>query len=106
MPPVAGATTGTMGVPPRRSGRTRTVVNYAPQVAAEERKRPTVSRAESPLTDPESDQVAEPPPKKKRRRRANLTEPVVYDIPPVETKTTSFKGTDWVSMHACSRVYK
>ena len=48
---------------------------------------------ESPLTELESEGSAEPPPKKKRGRRVKVTEPVVYHIPPVETKTTTFKGT-------------
>ena len=103
MPPVAGVTTGTMGL--RRSGRTRTVVNYAHQVTVEEREGPIDTAVESPLTDLGSEGVAESPPKKKRRKRTNVIEPVVYDIPPVETKTTSFKGMDGVSMGAYSRVY-
>ncbi|KAI0634612.1 UV-endonuclease UvdE-domain-containing protein [Trametes polyzona] len=53
---------------------------------------------ESPLTElgddgPAADGEEEPvSPKKKRTRRKKNAEPVVYDIPPVETKTTTFKG--------------
>ncbi|KAL7284751.1 hypothetical protein ACG7TL_002058 [Trametes sanguinea] len=49
---------------------------------------------ESPLTELDEDvPVEEEAPKKKRAvRRKKNTEPVVYDIPPVETKTTTFKG--------------
>ena len=36
-------------------------------------------------------------PKKKRQRRKKADEPVVYDIPPVETKETTFKGAPLVS---------
>lgn len=97
MPPVARVTTGT--VTPRRSGRTRTVVN-------EEHEGPMDLGAENPLTDLESEEAAEPPSKKKRRRKVKLVEPVLYDIPPVELKTTSFKGTDGVSMRALPRVYE
>ncbi|KAH8102079.1 UV-endonuclease UvdE-domain-containing protein [Cristinia sonorae] len=43
---------------------------------------------ESPLTDLDVDE----PPKKKRQRRDKDTEPVVYDIPPVERKHTNFTG--------------
>jgi hypothetical protein len=104
MPPVAIVATGTVGVPPRRSGRTRTVVNYARQMAAEEHERPVDLGAESPLTDLEPEEIAEP--KKKRKRMLKVVEPVVYDIPPVEIKTTSFKGMDGASTRAYLRVYK
>lgn len=49
---------------------------------------------ESPLTDLEDEeypQEVESTPKKRRRRKKDL-EPVVYDIPPVENKETSFRG--------------
>jgi hypothetical protein len=47
---------------------------------------------ESPLTDlgDDSDQHVSPP--KKRRRKAKVVDPVVYDIPPVEPKTTTYRG--------------
>ena len=48
---------------------------------------------ESPLTELDDDPpVEEEAPKKKRTRRKKNAEPVVYDIPPVETKTSTFKG--------------
>ncbi|KAH9903260.1 UV-endonuclease UvdE-domain-containing protein [Cubamyces lactineus] len=47
---------------------------------------------ESPLTELDDEPPVAEAPKKKRTRRKKNTEPVVYDIPPVETKTTSFKG--------------
>ncbi|KAI0658056.1 UV-endonuclease UvdE-domain-containing protein [Cubamyces menziesii] len=48
---------------------------------------------ESPLTELDDDPpVEEEAPKKKRTRRKKNPEPVVYDIPPVETKTSTFKG--------------
>lgn len=55
---------------------------------------------ESPLTDLEPEESAEPPPKKKRRKRVKAIEPVVYDIPPVETKMATFKGTNYGSQYA------
>ena len=45
---------------------------------------------DSPLTELD-EEVVEKSPKKKRRRRKEQ-EPVVYDIAPVETKTTTFTG--------------
>ena len=93
MPRAARVTTGTVGVTPRRSGRTRAFVNYADESIAEKRKESMDPDTESPLTELESEGSAEPPPKKKRGRRVKVTEPVVYHIPPVETKTTTFKGT-------------
>lgn len=74
----------------------RSVVNYAHQTLAEEDKGSMDLGNESPLTDLESEETAEPPAKKKRRRKMKVPEPVVYNIPPVETKTTSFKGKDGV----------
>lgn len=76
----------------RRSGRLRTVVNYAGQAAVKGPEEPMDPGSESPLTDLESGGDTEPPPPKKRRRKARVAEPVVYDIPPVETKTSTFKG--------------
>ncbi|KAI0041905.1 UV-endonuclease UvdE [Auriscalpium vulgare] len=35
---------------------------------------------------------ADDPPPKKRRRKVKSEEPVVYDIPPVESKTTTYQG--------------
>jgi hypothetical protein len=45
---------------------------------------------DSPLTDLDDDQPVSPP--KKRRRKAKVVEPVVYDILPVESKTTTYRG--------------
>lgn len=53
---------------------------------------------EGPLTDLEDDAVEDKSPRKKRKRRAKVVEPVVYDIPPVESKTTTFKGASEVSI--------
>ncbi|CDO70055.1 hypothetical protein BN946_scf184601.g8 [Trametes cinnabarina] len=49
---------------------------------------------ESPLTELDEDVPAEddPPKKKRAARRKKNAEPIVYDIPPVETKVTTFKG--------------
>ena len=47
---------------------------------------------DGPLTDLEEDEAEEASPKKKRRSRKKVEEPIVYDIPPVETKETNFKG--------------
>ncbi|KAI0329824.1 UV-endonuclease UvdE [Cubamyces sp. BRFM 1775] len=48
---------------------------------------------ESPLTELDDDPpVEEETPKKKRTRRKKNAEPVIYDIPPVETKPSTFKG--------------
>ena len=102
---VTKVTTGSVEVAPRRSGRTRAVVNYA-SPAATEYGEPIDPSAESPLTDLESEETAGPPPKKKRRRRVKVVEPVVYDIPPVETKTTTFGGANQVSMSMFVRAYK
>ncbi|KAF9781404.1 UV-endonuclease UvdE-domain-containing protein [Thelephora terrestris] len=92
MPHFARATTGKFEVAPRRSSRTRTVVNYSSQVTIEEHEEPADLGTESPLTDLEPEEMAEPAPKKKRKRTVKVIEPVVYDIPPVETKTATFKG--------------
>ncbi|KAH9974004.1 UV-endonuclease UvdE [Lactifluus volemus] len=51
---------------------------------------------ESPLTDLDDDQPVSPP--KKRQRKAKVVEPVVYDILPVESKTTTYQG---VGLKAC-----
>ena len=62
---------------------------------------------DGPLTELEEDgQVDEKPtPKKKRRIRKKATEPIVYDIPPVETLETTFKGALSVgSLAVCARL--
>lgn len=92
MPRAARVTTETAVAATRRSGRARTAVNYASQIAVEEHEKAMDPGSESPLTDLESEGATEPPPKKKRRRRAKAVEPVVYDIPHVETKMSAFKG--------------
>jgi hypothetical protein len=51
---------------------------------------PEFEREESPLTDLDDEQPVSP--SKKRRRKAKVVEPVVYDIPPVESKTTTYQG--------------
>ncbi|KAI1792678.1 UV-endonuclease UvdE [Ganoderma leucocontextum] len=74
----------------RSSTRTKKSVDYAED---------TVQKADDdafdgPLTGLEEDELVDekPAPKKKRRTGKKAVEPVVYDIPPVETKETSFKG--------------
>ncbi|KAI0672143.1 UV-endonuclease UvdE [Trametes maxima] len=47
---------------------------------------------ESPLTELDDEVKADGSPPKKRARRKKNAEPVVYDIPPVEPKETTFKG--------------
>ena len=91
MPRVARVAAETVAATARRSGRPRTVANYASQTAVEEHKEVLDLGFESPLTDLESEGAVEPPPKRKRRR-VKVAEPVVHDIPPVETKTSAFKG--------------
>ena len=91
MPRVARATKETTEVATRKSGRARTVANYVSQVAIQGPENPLDPGSESPLTDLESEEDAEPPPKKPRRN-LKPAEPIVYDIPPVETKTSTFKG--------------
>jgi len=92
MPRVAMVTTETTEVTTKKSGRAQTVANQAGQVAVKGPEEPVDLGFESPLTDLESEGDAEPPPPKKRRRKAKVAEPVVYDIPPVETKSCTFKG--------------
>jgi len=92
MPHVSGITPETTEVTTRKSGRARTVVNHASRVAVKGPEEAVDLGFESPLTDLESEGDAEPPPPKKRRRKAKVAEPVVYDIPPVKTKTSTFKG--------------
>lgn len=106
MPRAARVTTETVVATARRSGRPRTVANYASQMAVEGHEGVMGSVSESPLADLESEGAAEPPPKRKRRRRVKVAEPVVYDIPPVETKTSTFKGKSGVQIHVRSRVYE
>ena len=88
---VARITAETAVAATRRSGRARTAVNYASQMAVEEHEEAMDPGSESPLTDLESEGATEPAPKKKRRR-VKVVEPVVYDIPHVETKMSAFKG--------------
>lgn len=78
---------------PKRSKRTR-----SPRKKEEAWDYPDADPDDSPLTDLDDDFDASPSKKKKvgkagttKRKRKNQ-EPVVYDIPPVEPKETSFKG--------------
>jgi len=100
MPRVARTTTETTKATTRGSGRARTIANHASQVAAKGPGEPVDLGFESPLTDLESQEDAEPPPPKKRRREAKVVEPVVYDIPPVETKMSTFKGKRGANIYA------
>ena len=75
----------------RSSTRRKKKVVYTEEVQdAEEEKSEGDEAFDGPLTDLD-DEPAEKSPKK-RRRRTKTQEPVVYDIPPVETKSTDFKG--------------
>ncbi|KAM5546068.1 hypothetical protein V8D89_000194 [Ganoderma adspersum] len=102
LPPLAVPPTGTALVSTpeeasafirRSSTRKKNTVDYA-----EDRLQGVDGRADDafdgPLTELEEDELVdeEPAPKKKRRARNKVVEPVVYDIPPVETMETSFKG--------------
>lgn len=50
-------------------------------------------RSESPLTELESEDQQQPQsPPRKRRRETKVVEPVVYAIPPVESRTTTYRG--------------
>ncbi|KAI0305111.1 UV-endonuclease UvdE-domain-containing protein [Multifurca ochricompacta] len=46
---------------------------------------------DSSLTDLSQLEQPQSPPKK-RRRKTKVVEPIVYDIPPVESKTTAYRG--------------
>ncbi|PIL28869.1 hypothetical protein GSI_08915 [Ganoderma sinense ZZ0214-1] len=72
----------------RSSTRRKKVVDYAEDKSQED------GALDGPLTELEEDELVdeEPAPKKKRRTRKKVVEPVIYDIPPVDTKETSFKG--------------
>lgn len=75
----------------RTSTRRKKKVVYTEEVQDAEWEKPEADEAfDGPLTDID-DEPAEKSPKK-RRRRTKTQEPVVYDIPPVETKSTDFKG--------------
>ena len=52
-------------------------------------KEAATAREESPLTNLDGEEA---PVKKKRARRKKVTEPIVYDIPPVERKETKYTG--------------
>jgi len=107
MPRVARTTADTTEVTTRRSGRSRAVVNYASQVAIEEPGETTDPGSESPLTDLESEGEADTkPPPPKKRRKVKVAVPVVYDIPPVETKTSTFKGKKGVNIYMRTPVHK
>ena len=53
------------------------------------KKETAAAREESPLTDLDGEEA---PVKKKRARRKKVTEPIVYDILPVERKETKYTG--------------
>ncbi|RPD75940.1 UV-endonuclease UvdE [Lentinus tigrinus ALCF2SS1-7] len=75
----------------RTSTRRKKQVVYTEEAQDVVEEKPEADDAfDGPLTDLD-DEPAEKSPKKKRRR-TKAQEPVVYDIPPVETKTTNFKG--------------
>ena len=94
MPRAARVVTEAVATATRRSGRSRTAVNYSTggQTGVEEHKEAMDLSFEDPLTDLDSEGTTEPPQKRKQRRRTKAAEPVIYDIPPVETKTSTFKG--------------
>ena len=91
----------------RSSTRKKKEVNYA-----EDRTQETDGQAKDAfdglLTELEEDELVDedPAPKKKKRRGKKVVEPVVYDIPPVETMETSFKGVlSFGSCVGCMRVF-
>ena len=92
----------------RSSTRKKKAVNYA-----EDRTQETDGWAEDafdgPLTALEEDELVDEdlaPKKKKKRTRRKVLEPVVYDIPPVETMETSFRGAlSFRSCVGCMRVF-
>jgi len=53
-----------------------------------------VEREESPLTElsDSDDQPVDPPKKRRRKSTGKVVQPVVNDIPPVVSKTTTFRG--------------
>ncbi len=57
-------------------------------------QRSASERSESPLTELESEDQQQQPQSspRKSRRKTKAVEPVVYDIPPVESKTTTYRG--------------
>ncbi|KAI0719762.1 UV-endonuclease UvdE-domain-containing protein [Cerioporus squamosus] len=73
----------------RTSTRRKKMVVYTEEVQEEDEKEED-DAFDGPLTDLD-DEPAEKSPKKKWRR-TKVQEPVVYDIPPVETKTTNFRA--------------
>ena len=116
-PPLAVSPTGTALVSTpeeasalirRSSTRKKKAVNYA-----EDRTQETDGWAEDafdgPLTALEEDELVDEdlaPKKKKKRTRRKVLEPVVYDIPPVETMETSFRGAlSFRSCVGCMRVF-
>lgn len=80
----------------RTSTRRRAKVVYTEASLPEEDEQP--GKAEEDAFDGALTELEDEPtevtafPKKKRQRRKKADEPVVYDIPPVETKETTFKG--------------
>ena len=74
----------------RASARIKAAQTKSPNFQQEEREEDLGS--ESPLTELEDEQPSSPSPPKKRRRKTKVVEPVVYDIPPVESKMTTFRG--------------
>ena len=94
MPRAARVAAEAVATATRRSGRLRTAVNYSTrgQTIVEEHEEAMNLSFEGPLTDLDSEGATEPPQKRKQRRKTKVAEPVVYDIPPVETKTSTFKG--------------
>ena len=77
----------TVSLPQRRtSSRVKKAVSYT------EPKETAIEGDESPLTELEDEEDELEKSSKKRKRRKKNSEPEVYVIPPVETKTTNFKG--------------
>jgi hypothetical protein len=84
----------------RASARIKAARTKSANFQQEEREEDLGS--ESPLTELEDEQPPSPSPPKKRRRKTKVVEPVVYDIPPVESKMTTFRGI--VSKTVCDVV--
>lgn len=87
---LAGLATDHQNMQRRASAKIKAAQTKSPNFQQEEREEDLGS--ESPLTELEDEQPASPSPPKKRRRKTKVVEPVVYDIPPVESKMTTFRG--------------
>ena len=89
--PLRGLATDLQNMQRRASARIKAAQTKSVNLQ-QEREEGLGSGFESPLTELEDEQPLSPSPPKKRRRKTKVVEPVVYDIPPVESKMTTFRG--------------